>query len=431
MVGGARAAMLTTMSSPRVVILGGGFAALETAFLLRMRLRDSVDLTLVSDRDTFLFRPNTIYVPFGAEPDSLLTDLDKPLRRRDIAFEQGTVDGVDPGAGEVTLSGGKRIGYDRLVVATGAGMSPEEVPGLAEHAQTIWTAGSMLGVRAAFERVRDRARNGERPRVLFLVPPNNKCSGPLYEIVFMLETWLRREKVRDNVEITWSTYEHSYIQAFGPRLHEVVTGEFAERGIDGHVEERVSEVRADEVHYEDGSTRIYDELIAFPPYVAALRYEGLPSDERGFVSTVPATRQVAGHPEIYAPGDAGDFPVKQAFLAFLQADTVAEHIGAEVSAHTFDQPFDPVSMCIMEMFDKAVFAQVPLEVTGDPDRPVAVRPDADGEYKVGIGHLWRLGKKMLGMSVPMRFHAGEPFHAGMAWQFMDVGIKGMSGVLAD
>ena len=38
---------------------------------------------------------------------------------------------------------------------------------------------------------------------------------------------------------------------------------------------------------------------------------------------------------------------------------------------------------------------------------------------------------MLGFSVPMRFHAGEPFHAGVAWQMMDVGLKGMAGVLAD
>jgi hypothetical protein len=62
---------------------------------------------------------------------------------------------------------------------------------------------------------------------------------------------------------------------------------------------------------------------------------------------------------------------------------------------------------------------------------VTVRADADGDYKVGTGTIWRLGKKMLGTTVPMRFHAGEPFHAGLAWQMMDVGLKGMSAVLAD
>lgn len=418
-------------NAPRVLVLGGGFAALEAAFLLRMRLHDEVDIRLVSDNDQFVFRPNSIYVPFGADPDSLLVDLHKPLARRDIDFEHGAVAEVDPDKRLVGMADGQRFRYDKLIVATGADTNAEEIPGLAEHAATIWTRDSMLDVRRRFEQVSEGARRGEQQRVLFLVPPNNKCSGPLYEIVFMLETWLNRQDAREHVDITWSTYEHGFIQAFGPRLHELVCTEFEERGIDGHTEEVVTEVLPGEVRYADGSSRSFDHVIAFPPYVSAVRYPGLPSDERGFVQTELETRLVTGHDDIYAPGDAGDFPIKQAFLAFLQADAVADHIAAEVSGRSFRQPFDSVSMCIMEMFDKATFAQVPVELTGDPDRPVRVRPDAGSDYKVGTSPVWRLGKKMLGFSVPMRFGAGEPFHAGKAWQAMDVGIKAMSGMLAD
>jgi sulfide:quinone oxidoreductase len=414
-----------------ITILGAGFAGLEAAFLLRMRMRDRVRLTLVSEQEAFTFRPNTIYVPFGADPADLVVDLAKPFRRRDVEFVQGRVAGVDPRSYEVELSDGRRVGYDKLVIATGADMRPEEIPGLAEHAATIWTPASMLGVRERFERVRDDAREGTRSRVLFLVPPNNKCAGPLYEIVLMLETWLRREGVRDHVEIGWSTFEQSYIQAFGPRLHDVVAAEFEQRGIDGHTDEVVTEITAGEARYADRSTRAFDHLIAFPPYVSAVSYEALPADERGFLQAELTTRQVVGQPDIYAPGDAGDFPVKQAFLAFLQADTVAEHIAATADGHAFEKPFDPVSMCIMEMFDKATFAQVPLAVTGDPAQPVTMRADAGDDYKVGTGTTWRLGKKMLAATVPMRFHAGEPFHAGMGWQMMDVGLKGMTAMLSD
>lgn len=418
-------------ATPRVLVLGTGFAALEAAFLLRMRLHDKVDIGLVSDSDHFNFRPNSIYVPFGADPASLRVDLSKPLRRRRIDFRAGSVVAVDPDHRFVELAGGERLRYDKVVIATGADTRPQEIPGLAEHAVTIWTPDSMLELRRRFEQTRDAARRGGQPRVLFLVPPNNKCSGPLYEVVMMLETWLRRAKARDGVSITWSTYERSFIQAFGPRLHDVVSKEFAERGIDGHTEEVVTEILPGEVVYADGTTRAYDHLVAFPPYVSAVSYAGLPSDERGFLQTDLATRLVTGRDDVYAPGDAGDFPVKQAFLAFLQADTVAEHIASQIDGHAFAQPFDPVSMCIMEQFDKATFAQVPLALTGDPARPVTVRPDADGDYKVGTSPAWRLGKKMLGFTVPMRFHAGEPFHAGLAWQGMDVGLRAMSGVLAD
>jgi hypothetical protein len=172
-------------------------------------------------------------------------------------------------------------------------------------------------------------------------------------------------------------------------------------------------------------------MIAFPAYVAGTTYAGLPADDRGFLRTELETRRVQGHPDIYAPGDAGDFPVKQAFLALLQADAVAEHISATTGGRPFRTPFDPVSMCVMEMFDKARFAQVPLKLTGDPARPVEVRPGADGDYKVGVSPLWRLGRKVLGIYLPMRFSAGEPFHADAGWQLMDVGPKGMAGVLAD
>lgn len=250
-------------AEPRVVVLGGGFAGLETAYMLRMKLHDEVDISVVSDRDTFLFKPNTIYIPFGAEEESLLIPLHKPLHRRDIAFHQGRVVEVDLEHKRVRVDDGSVVPYDFLVIGTGATMRPEEVPGLAERASTIWTPTEMRSLGSRLQALLSRSLRGEHSEVLFLVPPNNKCSGPLYEIVFMLETWLRRKGVRDRVHIRYSTYERSFIHAFGPRLHTVVTEEFAERGIDGHTEEFVEKVTDGEVAYSGGSTRRFDDLISF------------------------------------------------------------------------------------------------------------------------------------------------------------------------
>jgi hypothetical protein len=124
---------------------------------------------------------------------------------------------------------------------------------------------------------------------------------------------------------------------------------FLERGIEGHTGWRVSSVDAEGIDYENGERRGYDLLVAFPPYVPAVRYDGLPSE--------------------FA--------------------------------------FDPVSMCVMEEFDRATFAQVPLRLTGDPGRPVEVRPDANGTYKVGVSPVWRLGKKMLGPLPALPLQGGE------------------------
>lgn len=335
------------MSNERVVVAGGGFAGLETAFLLNLRLHADVDITLVSDQDHFLFRPNTIYIPFGLDPDELKIPLERPSSRQDIAFVGGRVRAADVGASRLELDSGESVAYDRLVLATGAAMRPEEIPGLAEHANTIWTPADMLQLRDQIERIVEKGKDGKKTRLVFLVPPNNKCSGPLYEMAMVVETHFRREGVRDWVDMVWTTSEQSYIMAFGPRLHEV-SAEFDERVIEGLLEHVVTEVEEDRVLYENGTEIEYDELISPPPYVAAMEYDGLPSDDRGFLTTDFDTRRVEGTENIYAPGDAGDFPVKQAFLAFLQTDAVAETLVGEIRGQEPRVTFDPISMCVME-----------------------------------------------------------------------------------
>ncbi|UCH87729.1 MAG: FAD-dependent oxidoreductase [Dehalococcoidia bacterium] len=420
---------MTAKAKPRLLVLGGGFGGLESAFYLRWRLGDRADITLVSEQEHFVYKPNTIYIPFGLDPKKLRIDLSRPTKRQGIEFVQGRVQEIDPTAKSVRVDK-QGLTYDFLVVATGADMRPAEVPGLVENGLSVWTEQDMLKLREAFEKLASSAGPGERKRVIFLLPPNNKCSGPLYEIVLMLETWLKRKKVREHVDIIWTTFEKGYIQVFGPRLHEVIGGEFDRRGIEGRTEHVVSEVEPGQITYENGERLAYDFLISFPPYVAGTRYSALPADDRGFLRTVFETRQVVEHPEVYAVGDTADFPVKQAFEAFLQADTAAEHLATEVLGKSGAKPFDPTSMCVMDMLDKATFAQVPLRLTGRPELPVEVRPEDIGRYKVGTSAAWRVGKKILALYLPYRFKRGKPFHAGAPWRVMEAGLKLMSRVLA-
>lgn len=416
-------------AQPRVLVLGGGFGGLEATFYLRHKLGRAVDLTLVSERDYFLFKPNTIYIPFGEDPERFKIPLARPTRRKHIEFVHARVEQVDPDSRRV-VAGGKELGYDYLVVATGAAMRPEEVPGFKEHALTLWTPEEMLRLRAGLARVEEEARGGTRRRVLFVVPPNNRCSGPLYELVMMLDTRLREHGLRESVDLTWTTMEESYIQAFGPRLNTVVSEEFEQRGIEGHKGFMVTSVGPDAVEYQNGERLGYDLLVGFPPYIAAERFPGLPADDRGFLQVEPDSRRVKGRGDIFAVGDAADFPIKQAFLALLQAAAAAEHLAAEIAGRKPEVNFEPMSMCVMEELNKATFAQVPLKYTGDPARPVAVDAEDVEHYKVGVSPVWRAGKALLGLYLPWRFGSGEPFHAGFAWHAMDLGLKVMSTLYA-
>lgn len=418
-------------ATPRVVVLGGGFAGLETIFYLRHKLGDKVDLTLVSEHDYFLFKPNTIYIPFGHDPEKFKVDLMRPTHRKHIEFVVATAEGINTDAKVVSTSTGD-IPYDYLVVATGAAMRPEEIPGLREHALTLWTPDEMLDLRHGLQRLVEEALNGERQKLLYLVPPNNKCSGPLYELVMMTDTWLEKQGVREQIDVTWSTFESGYIQAFGPRLNTVVTEEFEVRHVQGHKGFVVTGIEPGQVFYQNGETLPYDLLVSFPPYIAKEQFAGLPQDTRGFIHVEPDSRRVKGSDSVFAVGDAADFPIKQAFLALLQGDAAAEHLAAEISGQAADPKakFEPMSMCVMEELNRATFAQVPLKYTDDPEKPVTVDVEDTDHYKVGVSPLWRGGKTVLGLYLPWRFGSGEPFHAGFAWDVMDMGLKIMSKVMA-
>ncbi len=416
-------------AKPKILVLGGGFGGLEALFTMKHLLGDRADLKLVSDRPWFQFKPNTIYIPFGESPEKYQIDLLHPLKKQAIEFVEARVQEINPESKTVETDS-ERLKYDYLVVATGAKMRAEEVPGLVEHAVTVWTPEDMLRLRDRFAEVLERAGRGVRSKVLFLIPPNNRCSGPLYEMVCMLDTWLRRHHSRDQVDLTFATKEAAFIEAFGPRLNTVVADEFAHRGIEGHLLYVVEHVYDKAVRFQNDIELPYDLLISFPPYAAASSFSALPIDDRGFVKVDPDSRRVVGHEQMYAVGDTADFPIKQAFLALLQGDAAADHIAADVLGRKPEVDFHPMSMCVMEQFDKAVFAQVPLKYTGEAQRPVEVDVEDVDHYKVGVSPLWRVGKSALGFYLPWRFGSGKPFHSGFAWNMMDLGLQAMSHTMA-
>ncbi|MFO0750058.1 MAG: FAD-dependent oxidoreductase [Myxococcota bacterium] len=411
-----------------VLILGGGFAGLETAFLLRHRLRERVRLTLVSDEPRFLFRPNTIYVPFGLELAGLEVPLHHALARRDIELVQGRAWGLDPVSRIVELAGGRRIGWDMLVIATGAAAHLGAVPGLAGRATSVWTPGGMMALRGKLDRAAARSRDGVPTRFLFLVPPGCPCPGPLYELVHMADVHLRRCDGRHRVELAWASPDAHFLPAFGPRVHEVVARELERCGIEAYRNHVARHIDDGLATFEDGQRISFDELVTFPPEVAAVTWSALPRDDRGFLRCVPETRAVSGHPGIYAPGDAGDFPVKQAYLALLQAHAVAGDIASHVDHRPSRAGFDAVTMTVLEQLDTATFARVPLRVRGGPSGPQAeVDPARVELYEVRNGKGWRLAKKGLALYTTRRFAAGEPFHAGLGWSLLDLGLKAMTG----
>ncbi|MEK6693588.1 MAG: FAD-dependent oxidoreductase, partial [Nitrospirota bacterium] len=114
----------------KIVILGGSFGGLTTAFELKRLLGKKVEITLLCDQDRFVFIPSLPWVAMGwRKPEDITLSLKDILVPKGINFVHSGAESIDPDKATVKTSSGE-FSYDYLVIATGPYLSFEEVPGL-------------------------------------------------------------------------------------------------------------------------------------------------------------------------------------------------------------------------------------------------------------------------------------------------------------
>src|SRR3954470_9843055 len=106
------------MSAPRqrVVIAGGGVAAVDALLALRELVGPHVAIELLAPERDLVHRPSSVAVPFGfGAPEPL--DIDALVARMGARVRRAALAGVDRDRGLAMLAGGGSVPYDRLVVA--------------------------------------------------------------------------------------------------------------------------------------------------------------------------------------------------------------------------------------------------------------------------------------------------------------------------
>lgn len=319
-------------ATPGIVILGAGFAALAAARELR-RLRPRAKIRLVAPARRFVYRPSLIWIPVGLrKPSQLQVPLAPFLARYAIDFTPASVTGLaDDGRTVLTTRG--RVRNDALIIAAGAG-TVNEIEG-AEHALGICD-----GV-AASDRVRERlvAMRGGRIAIGCgehpLDPAATRC-GPMCELLFGIDTWLRRREVREHFELTFFSDGADPLKRFGPgpstRLHE----EMERRNIKSRTGLVLKEFTAAGVHAAEGT--IEAGLVVYSPPLSGPAWSSqtlLPCSARGFF-VADEYCAVAGFEHVYVAGDAGNFPgpawsPKLAHMARIEAEVAAANLDAALS----------------------------------------------------------------------------------------------------
>jgi sulfide:quinone oxidoreductase len=323
----------------RVVVAGGGIAALEVLAGLHALAGERVTPTLVAPVTSFAFRPLSTAAPFTfrGERTRTLAELAGGLG---ASFVRDGLTQVDESHSRILTHEGDFLSYDALVVAVGARTSR------GEGAARTWTRGPE-GTRL-FTRLLQDLESGTVQSVAFVVPRGAAWPVDAYELAFVASLAAARGEPRAKVLLL--TAEEAPLQAFGHAVGEAVADELTRATIElvTGVEVRDPDARdgrdnPDEgalLQLTPGSPLRVDRAVVLP-VAHGPAIGGMPHDSRGFIP-VDAHARVAGARRSFAAGDATSLSLKHSTLAASQATAAAEAIAAEAGADVTPTPWSGV-----------------------------------------------------------------------------------------
>jgi sulfide:quinone oxidoreductase len=280
---------------PLIVVLGGGLGGTIAAYELADKLGRRAEIMLLSDRPQFSFVPSNPWVAVHwRRPEAIQVDLASALARKDISFSAVGAERVEPEKNRIKLKDRSTLSYDYLVIATGPALAFDEIKGLGPDGHTVSVCQTDHAAAAAKAFDKFVARPGP---IIVGAAPGASCFGPAYEFAMILDTELRRRKLRDKVPMTFVTPEpyvgHLGLDGVGD-TKTMMESELRARHIKWLANARIDEVKRElmcvsEVN-DDGSVKKQHELPfryamvlpAFRGVPAVFGIEGL-TNPRGFV----------------------------------------------------------------------------------------------------------------------------------------------------
>ncbi len=359
-----------------IVVLGAGLGGTLMAFELLPHLRKEDRITLIGQGRNYHFVPSNPWVAVGWRGRrDIEIDLAPVMARKNIRlFDQGAKR-VDPAANRIELADATSISYDYLVIATGPDLAFDEIPGLGPEGftQSICHVDHAERARVAFETF---CKN-PGPIVVGAVQ-GASCFGPAYEFALILDTELRKRKIRDRVPMTYVTAEpyigHLGLDGVGDTKG-LLESEFRDRHIKWITNAKLSAAEAEVMHIEelaeDGSLRKTHDLpfkfaMMLPAFrgVPALRGAEKLVNPRGFVlidehQRNPTFRNVFGIGVCVAIPPTGPTPVpvgvpKTGFMIESMVTATAENLGALLRGREASARATWSAICLADFGDGGV-----------------------------------------------------------------------------
>lgn len=314
----------------KVVIVGGGVAALEGALALRELAADRFQITLLAPDTDFVYRPMTVREPFGHS-----TARRYPLA--EIAADIGAELRVDrfkwlePEAQVVHTECGDKLGYDALLLALGARR-------VQRYAHTLTLDDGRLDEQ--LHGLIQDVEQGYVKSLAFISPSRMPWPLPMYELALM--TAARAYDMNIELPILVATPEDAPLAVFGQAVSTKVEQVLAEHGID-MITSAHCEVRgAGRIAIHPGHRELEANRIVALPELYGPWAPGVPSSGSGGFIRVDQHFKVRKLDRVYAAGDAIDFPIKHGGIAAQHADAAAESIAALAGVDVEHKPLAPM-----------------------------------------------------------------------------------------
>ena len=336
-----------------VLILGGGVGGVVAANRLRKSLPPEHRVVLVDREPSFVFSPSFLWLMTGDRTAAQISRPLERLERKGIEVVRGEIERIDPEARSATV-GGRTIGADYMLVALGAELAPELIPGLSQAGHDFYTLAGAEAFRDAFARF-----SGGRIVVLTAAPAY-KCPAAPYEAAMLVEAACRKRKIRDRTSINLYAAEPGPMGVAGPDISRGVRELVEARGIAYHPEHQVTRVdaAARRLDFASGTGSAFDLLAYVPPHRAprVVRESGLAS-ESGWIAVDRGTLKTRFE-GVYAIGDVVTIPLalgkplpKAGVFAHAQAEVVAYDVVRSITGKGALATFDGYGECFIETGD--------------------------------------------------------------------------------
>jgi sulfide:quinone oxidoreductase len=188
-----------------IVVLGAGIGGMPMAYDLKALLGEGDRITVVSNTSTFHFVPSNPWVAVNWRTrDAVEFEAAPYLAKKGIAFDGAGAKRLHPESNQVELGDGRLLDYDFLVIATGPKLAFDEIEGLGPqgYTQSVCHVDHAVTAGAAW----DQFTAAPGP-VVVGAAQGASCFGPAYEFAFIMDTDLRKRKIRDRVPMTYVTPE--------------------------------------------------------------------------------------------------------------------------------------------------------------------------------------------------------------------------------